>query len=394
MPVNRDSYKIAFVSPVPFNYHVPIYRKIAGAVGIDLTVYYCSTWAPLPGKNYDDPALLEGYKSKFLKNYSLHPSLEHWPFGLINFGIWSEIKNNKYDAVILQSWNNLTFWLAFLACLKFKTSVFFMTDTNILSESPGITAKKVFKKILFGKFFFKKATGFLTSGGANRIFLKYYGASEKKMVNMPYSWGYEYFLHEAEQLKSRREKIRMSFGIKNNDFVFLFVGRLSFEKDLMVLLDAYNNFIAKNKKLFIVGDGSLRNKIEQHIEKLKIKDVSMMGFQKREKLPEFYILADAFILPSYCETWGIVVNEAMCFGLPIIVSDHVGAAPDLVKDNYNGFIFPAGDRNGLFECMEKIIKMTVEDRNILGARSYDIITQWISNLDPLKQIRKILELSR
>jgi len=105
------------------------------------------------GKIVNEVELLGSYNYKFLKNYSPFPSYLNWPFGLINFGIWEEIKNGKFDAVSLQSWANLTWWLAFFACLKFDTPILFMTDSNILSVSLKSKWKRKLKEILLSRFF-------------------------------------------------------------------------------------------------------------------------------------------------------------------------------------------------------------------------------------------------
>lgn len=399
--LDKKQYKIAIVTPTPFYYHVPLYRQLANSPEIDLTVFYCSNETlrgrevektyQAKGKMVNEAELLGGYNYKFLKNYSPFPSYLHWPFGLINFGIWEEIKNGKFDAVSLQSWTNLTWWLAFSACLKFDTPILFMTDTNILSVSLKSKWKRKLKKILLGRFLFKRAAGFMTSGTTNEQFYKAYGVPEEKMVRMLFSWGYEGVLAKANKLKPQRENLRASLGIKEKDFILLYVGRLSKEKLLFTLLDAYNQVNCQNKKLFLVGDGPLRSRLEKYAKKLNLKEIYFMGFQPREKVFKFYTIADVFILPSGDETWGIVVNEAMCFGLPIITSNRVGSAVDLVKDGYNGFIFPAGDVGKLTDCIEKLIRLSTKERLLFGQRSIDIIIEWIKKIDQVQQMLKMLK---
>ncbi len=383
----KIKYKIAIIAPTPHYYHVPLYRYIAESPEIDLTVYYCSDEA-ITGR-FSGDNILNGYSYKFMKNYSLHPSYLYWPFGLINFGIWREIKNGKYDAVVLQAWTHLTWYIAFLACLTSKTPVLFMTDGNILSESSD-TFKRIFKKIIL-QFLFKNATGFLTAGKANEQLYIHYGASHKKMMPMRFSWGYGYFLEEFYRLKPQREKIRSFFGIKKEEFVLLFVGRLAKEKRIFDLLDAYNKVDKDNKKLFFVGDGPLLDQAKKYVEDLNIKGVYFAGFQPRENLSNFYILADALVLPSYWEAWGMVVNEAMCFGLPVIASDKVGAVPDLVFNNQNGFIFPVGDIKCLSECIKKLFNMPMQESLSFGEKSNKIIKEWIKGTNPVWQIITLLK---
>lgn len=396
---NKNKYRVAIISPAPFYYHTPLYCRLAGSADIDLMVYYCSNETlcgrdvektySTRGSFIDKDDLLRGYNHKFIKNYSPAPSYLTWPFGLINIGVWNEIKNNKYDSVILQAWTNITWWIAFFACLKFKTPVLFMTDANILSESIRSMWKKKLKKYILN-FLFKKTNGFLTTGKANEDFYKYYGADPKKMTRFYFSWGYEGFFAKAQTMKSKRSDIRKSLSIENDDFVMLYVGRLSQEKNPGIILDAFNNLSIKNKKLFFVGDGPLRLEIEQKIKVTKAKGVFLVGFQNRDNIGNFYAIADVLVLPSSSETWGIVVNEAMCFGLPIIVSDQVGAAVDLVKNRYNGFVFPVGDTGKLVSALNALISMSMGERLFFGQKSSEMIKEWIYKIDPVKQLIKLL----
>lgn len=400
----KKKYKVAIISPVPLYYHTPLYCLLSNNNNINLIVYYCSD-ETLRGVDVErmycakghitsKSDLLDGYNCKFLKNYFFSPSVLNWPFGLINFGIWNEIKRENFDAVIIHAWTNFTWWLAFFACLKFHTPIFFMTDTNIAAKSSKSKFKKHLKKIILDKFLFKRASGFLTSGTANEEFYKYHGVSPEKMVKFHYSFGYERFLQKAKKLKPQRKEIRARFDIRDSDFVILFVGRLSEEKFLLTLLEAYGKINKTNKKLFLVGDGPMRQQIEQKIKELKAENVYLVGFRPRESIFDFYAMADILVLPSKNETWGIVINEAMCFGLPIVSSDKVGAAVDLVKDDYNGFIFPSGNAKQLSMRIEKLINMMPEERIIFSGRSFEIINNWVNNIDPVAQILKIIELSK
>ena len=395
-------FKIAIIAPVPFYYHVPLYKSFGDDSRMELQVIYCSD-ETLKGRDVekmyqakgsivDKENLLKGYTYKFLKNYSFMPSFMSWPFGLINFGIWSEIKSNKYDAVILQSWTNLTWWIAFIACLKFKSPVFFMTDSNVLAESSKPIFKKVIKRILLGGFLFKKSRGFLTSGTANELFYEYYGVSKDKLARLRFSWGYNEVLAKAKSFMKNREKIRNSLGISKNDFVILYVGRFSHEKSPLTILQAYDKVNFKNKKLFLVGDGPQRSEIENTIKKLQLEKVCLVGFKPRNEVFEFYASADVLALPSLAETWGIVINEALCFSLPVIASDQVGAAVDLIKEGENGFIFPVGDYSKLALYIEKIINAPTRERKELSKKSLQIITQWVKNVDPALQLLNILKI--
>jgi glycosyltransferase involved in cell wall biosynthesis len=106
------------------------------------------------------------------------------------------------------------------------------------------------------------------------------------------------------------------------------------------------------------------------------KQVIFMGYQPYSYLPKYYALADVFVHPAIQEPWGVSVNEAMACGLPVIVSDRVGAAYDLVQDGENGFIFRGGDVRSLQTVLERFFSIPENERLKMDAKSQDIIRTW------------------
>lgn len=386
MVVTKPSYKLIIVAPTCFYYQVALFRHLSTHPRIELTVCFCSkealyardvvrmykTAAPWG----DEQELLEGFKYKFVRNYSPWPSYLMWPFGLMNFGIWNEIRRKRPDGVILMSWANITWWVAILACVYYRIPFFYMTDANGQIEPLRSRWKIWLKKILLGRIIFRSCAGFLCAGAANKSLFSFYSVPERKLFAFAYSWGYESLVQDSLGLKSRRKQIRAELGITGNSFVILFCGRLSKEKDPRTLLEVYRRVNLPHTALIFVGDGELRESLQECAANAGLTSVYFLGFQNRKEIPKFYAIADALVLPSYSETWGIVVNEAMCFGLPVIVSDRVGAGPDLVQHGNNGFIFPAGDAEALAGCIRQLMDRSEEERLVMGMRSLDIIKKW------------------
>src|SRR5262249_55949913 len=127
-----------------------------------------------------------------------------------------------------------------------------------------------------------------------------------------------------------------------------------------------------------VGDGPLRSELTQYAQTHKLHNVHFFGFRNQTEIATCYAMADLLVLPSSYETWGLVVNEGMCFGLPIIASDQVGAAADLVRHGDNGFIYPVADIMALSECLRSVLKDEIM-RGCMGRRSMEIIKNW--NID-------------
>ena len=195
------------------------------------------------------------------------------------------------------------------------------------------------------------------------------------MFRFAYSWGYDYLQEKSAELKPQRSRIRAEFGIPEESLVILFCGRLSREKNLRHLIEAYHLLDVESKSLIFVGDGDLRHSLQDYADQLGADSVFFFGFQNRGQIPKYYAISDLVVLPSVRETWGIVVNEAMCFGLPVVVSNQVGAGMDLVSNGRNGYRVPT-DGNALFLAIQKIADLSKEERQLMGAGSLEIINHW------------------
>lgn len=127
--------------------------------------------------------------------------------------------------------------------------------------------------------------------------------------------------------------------------------------------------------------------LQDYVANHNLDSVRFFGFQNRKALPKFYAISDILVLPSERETWGIVVNEALSCGLPVIVSDRVGAGPDLVRHGYNGFIFPRHDTVALASRIKELSELPQHERSIMGSRSLNILKDWTQRdlAEPLLQ---------
>ena len=379
-------YKVAIIAPTCFYYQAPLFRTLASNDRIDLMVYFCSDEGS-SGKDvksvygYDqnwgvEDSLLEGYEFKFLKNHSPRGSYLKSLTGLANFGVWNELRRERPDAVVIMSWMNPTWWLAFFACVRFKIPILFMTDANFYAEKLTNTWRSWIKRYLLDKFLFPLTSGFLCAGTANRQLYTSHGVGQEKLVPFAYSWGYNVLIEKSEELRTRRLELRRRYGLAEDASIVLYCGRLSPEKGSMELLEAYRLVSHPDKALVLVGDGGLRQQMQDYIDHHDMKSVYFMGFQNRNDLEEFYALADILVLPSNRETWGLVVNEALSFALPVVVSDQVGAGVDLVIPNENGYVFTAGDIPALAEQISRLLSLPEEERGNMGEKSYGLIKEW------------------
>lgn len=167
-------------------------------------------------------------------------------------------------------------------------------------------------------------------------------------------------------------------GIKHMDNKKLItISRLVQKKNVKSLLDAWR-FVednCENYTLDILGDGPLADELKKYREHLGLKRVNFIGAVANEKLPEFLAGADAFISPSLYESWGLVVNEAMAAGLPVILSTKINAAHTLLKDGGNGYLFDPYEPGALQKKIMDFISLPLAEKKKMSSKSLSLIKQ-------------------
>lgn len=376
---SQTKFKIVILASHPIQYQAPFFKELSKEENIDLTVFFCSDFGLKEykdegfGKEFKwDIPLLEGFKYEFLQNISLFPSVARF-LGLVNPDIIEKISKKEFNAIWIHGWANCTNWLAMLTAFFCGVPVLMRGESNLLNKQP--LWKRAIKRILFA-WLFKQISGFLAIGKYNKEFYKHYGVPEEKIHLVPYAINNKFFISKANELLFTKNEIRDKYEIPKDLPVVLFCGKLIKAKCPIDLLKAFEMLSKEVKSaLIFVGDGTLRQSLESYANNNSINNVYFMGFKNQAELPEFYALSDVLVLPSEFEPWGLVVNEAMCFGLPVIVSDKVGAGGDLVKEGINGFVYPWGNINLLCEKLKFILK----DKNPCAdfkENSLDLVKSW------------------
>ena len=184
----------------------------------------------------------------------------------------------------------------------------------------------------------------------------------------------------------RREAVRKSLGLSSRR-TGIFVGRFVEVKGVEIILEAMAGLAPeKQPQLLLVGDGPLKSSYEKIIQRHNLP-VRLVGFQQKDQLPGLYAAADFFILPSLSEPWGVVVNEAMACGLPLLLSDQVGAAYDLLEERRNGFMIPAGDVAAWRKALVVMMELTDAELQRMGDASRERVRPWNHEAN----VRNVLE---
>jgi glycosyltransferase involved in cell wall biosynthesis len=389
MRVNK--YKVAVLISHVIQYHVPLFRALANRPEIDLTVYFCSDWG---AREYVDPGfrkkfkwdipLLEGYKYSFLSNWSLSKAPDR-TFGVINPSIITDLLQHKFDAVIIHGYSLASYWLGYTGAWLSKTPVFFRGETVLRPNRLWWirVAKNYFLSMLF-----RRTAAFLAIGSKSHEFYKAFGISDDRLFFTPYTVDNDFFMRESQKWKEDKDSLKISLSMPKGLPVILFVGKLIERKRPFDLLYAYEG-IENKAGLIFVGDGSLRPKLEQYVKEKRLSRVIFAGFKNQSELPKYYAMADIFVLPSSLEVSPLVINEAMCCGLPIVASNAIPSAIDFVKDGVNGYTYPCEDIDSLRSILHDLV-INEEVRNSMGLQSQDIIKSW--NIS--KAVEGILEALR
>lgn len=188
----------------------------------------------------------------------------------------------------------------------------------------------------------------------------------------------DYYSTQSDQARTTAASLRFQFGLPKN--YFLASSRFIEKKNIVRLLQAYAAYIARTGEhawhLVLLGDGPLKPTITDQIVFLGLGSrIIMPGFKQYDELPVYYGLAHAFVHASTSEQWGLVVNEAMASGLPVLVSERCGCAPDLVKNGVNGFTFDPYD---VEEVTRRMLEISHGECDLvaMGQASRDIIRDW------------------
>jgi glycosyltransferase involved in cell wall biosynthesis len=246
-------------------------------------------------------------------------------------------------------------------------------DSNALQMPAG--ARGLLKRRVLENLF-AKCSGFFAAGSTGVDFYRTYGAPQARIFLNPYCVDNDFFFSEADKLAGQKIELKQKLGLPPDLPLIVFCGRLSNIKRPMDLLQAYERATRKHPAaLAYVGDGELRPQLENYIRERGLAHAHLLGFRNQSQLPSVFAAADVFVLPSSFEPWGLVVNEAMCFGLSVIASNKVGAARDLVRPGENGFVFPACDVGALAQALESLLG-DADLRARMGAASRRLVRTW------------------
>jgi glycosyltransferase involved in cell wall biosynthesis len=353
----------------PVQYYSPVFKALAEAMPIHVFYELQEKYTVFDkGFGVDvrwDTPLFEGYEYSYLPNWSFKPGTDHF-MGLINPGASSQILNWRPDAVLVYGWKYWTHLTVMRTLQRVGIPVLFRGDsTNLDVESSGLryTGRKCFLRWVYNHVDIA-----LYVGSRNKEYFMAAGLQNQQLVFAPHAVDNGLFARSLD----RRGGLRQKLGIADQDVVYLFVGKLEPRKAPDLLIEAFKGVDSVKTRLIVVGTGVM----ESWLRAQASDRVQFVGFQNQSAISHWYAASDVLVLPSSSgETWGLVINEAMASGLPIIASDKVGAAMDLVAHERNGYVFKSGDPVSLADAMRRMIADSSRLEE-MGKRSIEMITNW------------------
>jgi glycosyltransferase involved in cell wall biosynthesis len=373
-----EPLRVGLYSPWPVYYHAPLYRRVAAYPGVSFIAIFGSDIGVRRGvsNGYGEEVdfgipVLDGYDSIFLRKAARNAS--GGCLALRDWDIASVVRRGRFDALWLNGYNSVTHFMAAATQLGSGRALLVREEQTLIHPRPLLRrlAKNIGLRLLL-----RRAYG-LYIGTQNRRWFRHWGVPDERLFFTPYTVDNDRLQEEARKLYPKREQLRSAFGLDAGKPVILTVCRFVSKKQPLLLIEAFGRLRREYEaSLLLVGSGPLEAEMRRAVEAAAIPDVAFAGFLSQTKVAQAYAAADVFVLASKeHETWGLVVNEAMNFRLPIVVTDAVGSAADLIVPGENGFVVSREDPEALVAAMRRLID-SADLRRSFGSVSHRRIGDW------------------
>lgn len=300
------------------------------------------------------------------------------------FEVFKYLKGN-YDVIVVDGYGPLTSALSILYLKISKKNFFMNIDGGFVKEDERFF-NRILKQILISS-----PTYYLCSSQNTANYLNYYGAKKDNMFYHPFTslWKEDIL---SEPLKiSDKKQLRDKYDLRGEKIVIA-VGRFIPSKGFELLINVWKD-INPNFDLIIIGGGEEEEMYKELIKKLNLENVEILGFMEKEKLFDYYKASDLFVLPTKEDVWGLVINEALANGLPVVTTNRCVAGLELIENFENGFIVPVDDHKEITKKINYILndedlryKMSV--KSLINVKEYYIENMASIHLSYFKKIQE------
>lgn len=348
-------------------YYTPLFRALAER--LDLTVFYAHRATENDqsqagfGVGFEwDIDLLSGYRHEFLQNVAAKPGLDHFT-GVDTPDISRRLRAGNFDSVLLMGWFLKCFHQALWAARRLHIPALVRGDSHL--DTPRSAWKRLAKELAY-PVFLRCFDGALVVGERNRAYWRHYRYPESRMFDAPHCIDNHWFASRATD--AARTSLRTKLGIAPDTKVVLFVGKLISIKRPIDVVETVALVRASGipVDILVAGTGPLETEMRARAQALSIP-LHLLGFCNQTAMPSIYAAADTLVLPSESETWGLVTNEALACGKPVVVSDAVGCAPDMAARLGGTVVFPMGDTRAMATKLEQVLRNPIDQALIASA---------------------------
>lgn len=375
--------RLAILTTHPVQYYVPLFRHLARI--LDVHVFFAHHATPMQqaaagfGTAFEwDVDIGSGYAHTTLRNVASAPDASRFS-GCDTPDIGEHLRHGRFDAVLTLGWHVKSLLQGIWAAKRQGLPVIVRGDSQL--STPRSAAKRWVKSLAYPAFL-RVFDAALPVGARSRAYYEHYGFPRDRLFDSPHCVDTERFA-EGASVEARND-LRRKMGVGADCKVVLFAGKLVTFKRPLDVIEAVAKSRAQGAVAHVVvaGAGDLSGRLDQRAQELAVP-LTQLGFQNQSQMPGVYAAADVLVLPSSArETWGLVCNEALACGTPVVVSDAVGCAPDIALDGHVGRTFPLGDAaacaralNALFEQPPSQSEIrSVSERFSLAAASDGILS--------------------
>jgi 1,2-diacylglycerol 3-alpha-glucosyltransferase len=288
----------------------------------------------------------------------------------------SALEQTNPDVVAVNGWNNFGSLIAANCCVRRGIPMVVMSESARQDEA-RTWWKEIIKQRVVDVY-----SAALVGGQGHVEYLVELGMPRERVFTGYDVVDNDYFGRRTAEARNSKFEIRNKYGLPKN--YFFASARFIEKKNLSMLVEAYAEYRRRSEmaanvpwNLVILGDGPLRGALNSQLSTLNLHEqVHLPGFKRYDELPVYYALAKAFVHASTTEQWGLVVNEAIASGLPVIVSNRCGCAPELLNDN--GFSFDPFDEQELPERLLEMASLSDDKRKSLSDASYRISSNFVT----------------
>lgn len=367
--------KVLYLVNIPSPYRVSFFNELGKIC--ELTVLFERKSSDEREANWHDYNF-EHFKGIFLKGIKFKKNQ------VISLNFLKHLKSKRFDQIVVGGYATPTAAL-FISYLRFRRVPFVLNIDGGMVKTKESPITKSIKT-----YFISNASAWLSTGKVASSYLEFYGAKSEGIYIYPFTTLRKEDLLVGVMEQTQKMELRNELGLQGDNIV-LTIGQFIHRKGFDILIKACRSISPETSVYFIGGIPT-----DEYIylkETLQLNNVYFLGFKSKDEILKYYRASDLFVLPTREDIWGLVINEAISSGLPVITTDKCVAGLELVKDGVNGYIVPVDDENQLAYR----IKTLLSDENLMNqmaqnslatAQEYTIENMAKRTLEVLKQLHK------